>query len=1379
MDTLFSRLRCLLPAAFALLLLFTPEARAASPDPLKRPTDVVRFERLLIEDTAAQSMVYCILQDHQGFLWFGTNGGLNKYDGYQFTHYRHDPENPHSLSHNEIRALFEDQDGMLWIGTNGGGVNAFDPATERFMHYQHAPDKPDSLSHNQVNAIAADQEGRLWIGTGSGLNRLDRESRSFRRPQQAEADSVNLNHTEITVLYTDRAGVLWIGTRGNGLHRFDPAAEQVLPYQPESATADRLSQKTITALYEDHLGILWVGTENNGFYQFDRAAGRVIHYQFDLNDPTTLSHNSVWAICEDQTGALWIATKGGGLNKFDRDTKQFIRYKADDHDPGSLNNTIILSLYEDRSGVLWVGTLGGGLNVFRRYKKHFVHYHSDPNTTNSLPNNMVWALHEDQAGVLWIGTSGGLTKFEPSLQQFTHYQKNPDDPTSLNHNSVRAVYEDHTGWLWVGTYGGGLNAFDRATEQFRPYKKSSRDERSLSHNAVLTIYEDRSNVLWIGTKGGLNRYHRDTDDFTRYTPVKNDPTSLSHRAVTTLYEVRQGALWVGTKAGLNRFDRRTERFVRYAHDPANPAGLRSDEIHALCEDAAGTLWIGTKDGGLHRFDRETQTFTAYTAADGLVSNAIYGILADPFGNLWLSTPQHGLIRFDPDTETFTAFGPEVGVQNHEFHPGASHRGRRSGQLFFGGVKGFNAFYPHLVKTTPNTPPIVFTDFYLFNQTVGISQDGPLQQAISEARQVKLTYQQNVFSFEVAALDYNTPHQNQYAYRIDEVDKAWIELGTDRIVRYTNLSPGEYTLRVKGSNNDGVWNTTGTTLKLLITPIFWESDLFQALLLAAIIAVVIGVSYHRMRWSAQQQRVLRQLVTERTAELEQQKDKLRQSEARYRNLFENAPISLWEEDLSELKTFLEQLQASGTTDVRAYFAQHPEAVEAAVKHIRVLSINQTTLSLYDAVSKEVFFDHLDDILTSGDPDVLTEELTTLAAGRTSFTSQIRYTTITGQQRYALISLFIPPEAEATWAHVPFCLVDITAQKEAETRLMTAHDELKATLDNLKQTQAQLVESDKMAALGQLVAGVAHEIKTPLGAIRASVENISHSLKETLTQLPEFFRAMPNERQRDFFALLDRALQKHTVLSTREDRRIRKQVMQQLDPYHLDDPRKIARMLVSLGVYDQLDSFQPLLQDPACPRILDMACRLAGLQESTHTIAEATERAVKVLTALKRYSRYDRSGQKEQADIVEGIEAVLTLYHHQIKQGIEVIREYAPLPPIWCYPDELNQVWTNLVHNALHAMDQQGTLTITVGRQTAEGNQQEYVVVSVTDTGKGIPENIKAQIFEPFFTTKPAGEGSGLGLDIVKKIVAKHQGRIEVDSVPGHTTFQVWLPLTASE
>jgi signal transduction histidine kinase/ligand-binding sensor domain-containing protein len=819
-------------------------------DPARR----IRFERISTEPLAVTG----ILQDRKGFLWLATSEGLNKYDGYSFKVYKHDPDDPHSLGDNMIWAIYEGRAGLLWIGTDGGGLNRFDPQTERFTRYRHDPDDPHSLSHNVVQSIYEDRAGTLWVGTnGGGLNRFDPQTERFARYRHDPDDPYSLGSDTVWTIYEDRAGVLWIGTWGGGLNRFDPQTERFTRYQHNPDDPHSLSNNVVWAIYEDRAGRLWIGSNGGGLDRFDPETERFIHYQHDSEDPDSLSDNIVQPIYEDRTGALWIGTNSGGLNRFDPETGQFIRYQHDPADPHSLSNDNVWTIYEDRAGLLWIGTWGGGLNKYDRKTERFRLYQHDPGDSYSLSDNIVFSIYEDRAGLLWVGSSsGGLNKFDRETGQFVYYQHDSANPHSLSHNNVLVVYEDRVGTLWAGTWGGGLNRFDPGTEQFIRYQHDPDNPHSLSDNAVTSVYEDRAGRLWVGTYGGgLNKFDRETEQFVHYQHDPDAPYSLSHNTILSIYEDLAGQIWVGTwGGGLNRFDPGTEQFIRYQHDPSDPYSLSDDTVPSIYEDRAGTLWVGTYGGGLNKFDRGKETFTHYREKDGLPNDGIYGILEDEQGNLWLSTNK-GLSKFNPGSENFKNYDVRDGLQGNEFNAGAYHKSK-SGEMFFGGVNGFNTFYPEDIKDNPHIPPITLTDFQLFNKPVGIGGDSPLQKAIGETEALTLSYRDYVFSFGFAALDYTAPEKNQYAYMMEGFDKEWVYVdAARRFAPYANLPAGEYTFRVRGANNDGVWNENGAAIKITVTAPFWQTWWFMGLMAVLVVGAVIGAFQLRLRAVEAQRRRL--------------------------------------------------------------------------------------------------------------------------------------------------------------------------------------------------------------------------------------------------------------------------------------------------------------------------------------------------------------------------------------------------------------------------------------------------------------------------------------------------------------------------------------------
>jgi signal transduction histidine kinase/ligand-binding sensor domain-containing protein/DNA-binding response OmpR family regulator len=846
---------------------FLPTSFYLYPSP---PNKNIYFEHISLEHGLSQSSIYEILQDRKGFLWFATEEGLNRYDGYDFVVYRRSLKNPNSVSNNWVLSICEDHNGTLWIGTSGGGLNKFNPEKEEFTSFQTIHGDPHSLSSNYVYSISEGSEGVLWIGTTVGLNRFDPQRETFQRylADTANQNPNRLSHNTVQVIYMDRTGILWLGTRGGGLNKFEPKGETFTQYKNKPGNKKSLSHNVVNSIYEDRAGVLWIGTMGGGLNKFDREKETFTRFQAKPGDPHSLSSNEVTAIFEDHSQILWIGTNAG-LNTFDRENQSFIQYLANGENTVGLSVNSIRSLYEDRTGVLWVGTYLGGINKYNRLKGRFSHYRRKLNIPNSLSDNRVWAICEDQWGVLWVGTSNGLNKSDVKREKFLHYYNEPGNPKSISHNTVMAIYEDRTAALWIGTRGGGLNRFDRETGSFIRYQANSTDPNSLSNNTVMSIYEDREGVLWLGTFGGLNKFDVNREKFTHY---QNDPgslNSLSHNRVLEIYEDRTGTLWVGTfGGGLNRFDRETGTFIHFKADPGNPYSLSDDSIYFIGEDQTGILWIGT-DRGLNKFDRETQRFYRYGMEKGLPNEVIYGILEDGHGNLWISTNK-GLSMFNPEKETFKNFDISDGLQSNEFNIGAFHKSRNN-EMFFGGINGFNSFFPGNIKDNPHKPPIVITDLKILNKSVGIGKSvngvAILDKHISYISQIKLSYKHAVFSFDYAGLHYVVPRKNQYAYKLEGLENQWNVVGNRRFATYVHVPPGEYVFRVKGSNNDGVWNEQGVSLKIIIIPPFWKTEWFYFLCFATLLLFAIAIYRFRVRNLKRQEKRLTRLVRERTRELE--------------------------------------------------------------------------------------------------------------------------------------------------------------------------------------------------------------------------------------------------------------------------------------------------------------------------------------------------------------------------------------------------------------------------------------------------------------------------------------------------------------------------------
>jgi signal transduction histidine kinase/ligand-binding sensor domain-containing protein len=858
-------------AIFALCLALSPcQAQTDAPQELE-------FERISIADGLSQSVVTAILQDQQGFMWFGTQGGLNKYDGYQFTVYEHKPDDPTTLSHNQVHVIYQDWQGELWIGTDRG-LDRLERASGTFVHYQHQPDDEQSLSVGAVHAICQDKEGALWVGTTGGLNRLERATETFTRFQHDPGDPTTLSNDAVWAIYLDAGGALWVGTNG-GLNRFERETGTFSSFRHDPDDQNSLSDDRVRAIFQDRQGVLWVGTNGGGLDRFVPEAGAFIHYLHEPSRSASLSDDQVQAIFEDAQGRLWVGTRSG-LDWLVQDPYRFNHYRHSASDPRSLSHDVVHAIYADRSGVLWIGTQGG-LSKYDRAANQFRLYRQDSRAPYNLSDDLVQAIYEDSFGTLWVGTfAGGINKIDPNLRRRTVYQHDPADPTSLSHDDVRAIFKDQEGALWVGT-DQGLDRLDALGEAFH--------HPSFEGKRVTAITKGQLGRLWIGTSTGLYHLDPETGVLQAY-----HIAGLSDSYVTALYYDQAGELWVGTHGrGIYLWNEATEQFTHYARAPNDAQSLSSDVVLAFYkpptldsaspglvkgvgpEPVEGVVWVGTEGGGLARLDRATQTFTHYTEEHGLPGDTVRCILADADGYiLWLSTNK-GLSRFDPQRETFRNYGARDGLQEGEFVEGACFQSAR-GEMFFGGLQGLNVFYPEQLQPNLYLPPVVITAFKKYNQT--------LYTDLPAGTQVQLSYQDDLVSFEFAALDYVAPAKNQYAYKMEGLDDDWVYAGTRRYAEYRNLPAGDYVLRVKGSNNDGIWNEEGVALYISVSPPCWETWWFQGLVVLALAGAVSGAYRLRVRGIEARSRELERQVQLRTAELRREIDQrlqveeaLRQSE----------------------------------------------------------------------------------------------------------------------------------------------------------------------------------------------------------------------------------------------------------------------------------------------------------------------------------------------------------------------------------------------------------------------------------------------------------------------------------------------------------------------
>ncbi len=808
----------------------------------------VAFRRLSLERGLSQSIVYSMMQNRNGFLYFATEDGLNRFDGYSFTVDRPSATDANTLSHTELRSVTEDAAGVVWVGTFGGGLDSLDPATGAIRRYLHDDSNPDSIAANLVRCVLADRAGAIWVGTqGSGLDRFDPATGRFAHFRHDPAEPGTIASNDIRALYTDAAGALWVGTQDAGLDRLDAATGRFAHHRNRDGDDASLGHDTVTAIVEGRAGMLWVGTLGGGLCALDRTSGRFTRVRARPGDAGALASDLVSAVFEDHDGTLWVGTDGAGLARYDREARTFATFRHDPADSRSLTADRIRSLMEDRSHVLWVGTYGGGLSALDLTHKRFAHYRHDPANSNSLSHNIVWSIYEDAAGILWIGTdSGGLNRLDRRSGQYRHYRHDPSNPDSLANDAVRVVAPSRSGALWIGTNGGGLDRFDPVTERFAHYRRDPADPASLSHDELRAVYEDTAGAVWVGTYGGgLERLDPATGHFTHH---RHDPaadSSISSDFVRGILEDTRGALWIGTHdGGADRLDRATGRFSHHRASATDPTSIGGNSAFSFLEDRTGALWVATYGTGVSRLDRATGAFTRFATADGLASNSTYGLLEDGDGFIWIST-NAGLSRLDPRTGAFRNFDVADGLQSNEFNGGALFKST-SGELFFGGINGLNAFYPNQIGLNTEPPPVVITDLQIANRSVRVGEVRhgrvTLTRPVEYSEAVIVSYRDPVITFEFAALHYTAPEKNRYAYRLEGFGNDWIPATSDRrFATFTGLAPGSYVFRVKAANSDGFWNERGAALRLTVEPPFWAtwwSRIGAALLLAGLAALAL-------------------------------------------------------------------------------------------------------------------------------------------------------------------------------------------------------------------------------------------------------------------------------------------------------------------------------------------------------------------------------------------------------------------------------------------------------------------------------------------------------------------------------------------------------------
>ncbi len=767
--------------------------------------------------------VSCILKDHKGYMWFGTADGLIKFDGINIYVYEHEQDDSTSIINSTVNDIIEDNHNNLWIGTSAG-LSLYDRKKDNFIRVENYSESLNQLDGNYINVLCIDNNSLLWIGTiGNGLFVFDINKKRLEPILLSEDEHFTNNSNRITSLVSDKDDNIWIGTQ-NGLYIYTIKDYRFIHFLSNENNVNSLSNNNIITLTFDQEGILWIGTRGGGLNKLIKQNGKYIFKHYYSNTRVgSLSNNTILSLNADFDDYIWIGTENGGLNRLDKKTDRFEVFQVEEGNENSIRSNSIWTLYNDYQSRLWIGTANNGINVIDDKFNKFNSYKRNTFDKISLTDNDIKGFAEDSQGNVWIATDGGgLCKFNPKTGRITQTIINTVYNKRLVNNSIQAILCDSEDRLWVGTWAGGVDLLNKNGICIRNYKLEN--DQGGGDNNVLTLFSDSKGHIWAGTAGcGLFRYNVEINRFEQILCSNRAAILNSSLFVTSVLEDSDGNFWIGT---LNRLINlkitKTGDFVCLDMPYSNKKGsISSNKINFIFEDSQGRLWFGTMDNGLNLFNRHDSTFTVFQKKHGLPSNTIQGILEDDGGYLWVTTNK-GVSRFNPDSVNFINFTREDGLNSNEFYPRACLR-TREGQLYLGGENGFNVFYPEDIKKNALVPPVYFTNFKIDNvkAEVGI-KNSPLNKHISETSEITLSYKQSSFSIEYVALNYTRSARNQFAYILEGFDEDWKYVGNNRTATYTKIKPGKYFFKVKGSNNDGIWNNSPTCLLIKVTPPVWKT-----------------------------------------------------------------------------------------------------------------------------------------------------------------------------------------------------------------------------------------------------------------------------------------------------------------------------------------------------------------------------------------------------------------------------------------------------------------------------------------------------------------------------------------------------------------------------
>ncbi len=855
-----------------------------------------RFWHLSVEQGLSNTNVTAIFQDSDGFMWFGTNDGLNKYNGYEMKVYRKNLRDTLGLLSNQINSIVEDKKGNLWVGTNVGLVK-YNKALDRF-------DIVIEIEKREVTVLLIDNKGNLWAGTWNGIRVLDANRQQWQSIKEFE-------NKPIIAIQQTSPDDFWIGVDEQGLFHLHLPTKKITQFLHNPEDPNSLTDNNIKRLLYDQNGNLWISTTYGGISRYNLQAKQFTNFRSNPNDPQTIRSNTVNQICKDGNDILF-AVENGGISRYSPATGKFTHYLYDEKNPRSIAGNAAWSVYKDKQGRIWVGIYAKGISVIDRYKDKF-----DQANIN-LPNLTVNSVIEDSQGRVWIGTEEGVTLYQNGKS--IYYRHDEKNNKSLSTNPVVRVFEDAQKRIWAGTWLGGANLYEEGKGTFKRYIDVEARLAGLGNkNCVFAFgnYIDNEQVLF-GSRGGINILNKNTDKIENFTNYIKQGTNIDY--VSDIKTDSKGDIWIATLNGLFFLDAKQKNLISYSNIPQDSTSLASNAIYTVYEDSQHRIWVGTREG-LH-LTIAPGKFKRYSTEHGLPNNEINGIIEDNKGNLWITTNQ-GLSVFNPEKQVFRNYFESDGLLSKQFRVNAIFKNKK-GEIFLGTINGLNVFHPDSIKDNPHIPNILLSDFKIFNQSVKVGDyDSLLKQHISQTKEIVLTYQHSVFSIDFVALNFTQSEKNQYAYKLEGFDRNWNYVGNQRSATYTNLDPGTYTFKVKACNNDGLWNEEGISLKIKILPPWWATWWFRTLAISTILITAYTFYKIRTNFLKNQNLKLEKQVIERTYEIEKKNKELELANLQIKT--KNEELLASEE---ELRQNMEELEAS-----QELLKEQKQTIEQAFKMLQ--------------------------------------------------------------------------------------------------------------------------------------------------------------------------------------------------------------------------------------------------------------------------------------------------------------------------------------------------------------------------------------------------------------------------------------------------------------